>query len=282
MTSGICLECHCLVDAKNQSRTTAELGKPLYCAACDEFALAHVMNGRASDMLALLQNKGFNDQVNKVVRMLIARLRKSFGSLVALRRAGCFVEGNHDPATILRAMYDASLQVEYILHNSSKATALAQDFIDFQEIERHENIKALDRYQNEFVRKIASNPLRAINEAAFQAKFKKIESKFRNKKGTKYRDKWHGKNLRDLCKTKTREEEFDFMIVNLHGATHSSPQTLFSGSAVAPSIILLLAGKLVLRAIAAALDYNKVQVNAELAAEIEVVRHNLIKAFGER
>jgi hypothetical protein len=277
--SDTCLACHCLVNAQNQSKTTAALGKPCYCSECDDLALAHIMLERFTFAMSFLKNSNPRGRVNVIAAKLLKRLGMSMNSLLALRRSGCFVEHNHDPATILRAMYDATFQLEYLLHDPTKSAQLAADFFDFQEIERHKKIVSLQRYKNDFVQRLNRSLLRTQNEAAINAAFSKVERRFRKGKG--YRDTWHGKNLRQLCWTKDREEEYDFMIVLLHGATHSSPQTLYSGAAISPSIILLMASNLMMRAIAAALDYNGIQVDVELKGEIEQARENFVTGFHE-
>ena len=193
-------------------------------------------------------------------------------------KGGLFTAHHHDPSTILRSVYDASLQAEYIVHDAAKATDLAQNYLDFQEIERYRLIKALGKYKDEFSGKMVEGEERAANELKIRERFEKVEAKFRKAHGAGYMTSWHDEKLREFCKARGRKEEYDFMLVLLHGAAHSSALAMLRGYSANPSFLMLTAANLTWRAIGGMLDYHKIEMEPELAGVMENARRSLLEA----
>ncbi len=275
LAEGICLGCRRLVNVQNCSVVTANYPEFTYCNTCEDLALAHISASSMDGILARLNSEGIKDNVNLVIGRLVTRIRCSFESLRCLRNHRICEDCDLDGAAILRTMYDASLQVEY-LAEPENANARAQEYTDFREIERDRQIRSLKKYEgNPYVDTIMNSPLRTECEPAIRAIFDKVERPFRvNNKPGKHRERWHVKNLRSFCMGKGREEEYDFIVSLLNGVTHSSPLALSSPPMSQP-FLLLVAGNLVFRALGAALTYNKLILDPATENLIEGTRKNI-------
>lgn len=276
--SVVCEGCGKLVTDENVSRTTLKHPEFVFCALCDDLAPTFLIRRHFPSILGKLRESRRVDNVNSALGLLTHRLIQSMDCILLLRKSFGAAKASVDVETILRSMYDASLQAEYIASNRGSAPVKAQDYMDFTYVERHEAVKCLDRYHNAFASSVANSPRRSAGEPVLNKEFARVESRFRSAKG-KLRDKWHDQSLRSFSKNQKREEEYDFIIKSLHGSTHSSFAALKSGGKVAVALQPLLAANLCLRALAVAMEYNGIPFGDLVAALVELARANLITSF---
>lgn len=147
-----------------------------------------------------------------------------------------------DGLTLLRAMYDAHLQVLYILQDSAQADERAQLFLDFRWIEQRAMQKIIAGNSTRLAKKLMQSPKRLEGEAEREANYQKLRPKFLTRDGKKDRGDWYPGTLRDLARAVGLESEYEILQKDLSGSVHSTPTALLAGPSFSESEHLLLLG----------------------------------------
>ena len=178
-------------------------------------------------LFCAINGKVKHDTTARALNLLAMRITNSTSSLWVLR---CCAEEffSMDGASILRCIYDATLQALYILQ---KPHERANDFFDYEWVEKTKGIDWIDSSDTNIASKVRNSPLRPEGEKLCKKEFAHVENNFKGKKG-KLRDRWYAGSLRDLAKDLGFESEYEYIHKQLNGAIHSSPLSLKSGPLV--------------------------------------------------
>lgn len=168
------------------------------------------------------------------------RISSGLESLRALHRHAQH-DFRADGMTILRAMYDAQLQVLYILADPADADERAQLFLDFRWIEQRRMQELLEGNPTQLAQTLLKSPRRAEGEAAREENFQRLRPNYLTRKG-KLRADWYPGTLRELAKTVGLESEYEILQRTLSGAVHSTPTALLAGLTFSDPEHLLLIG----------------------------------------
>ncbi len=188
----------------------------------------NAMSRLAAKIYEALNARGKKDIVAKAISMLQDRMLQSTTTLWLL----C-CEARHpwdaDGALILRAIYDASLQLLYILNKPELREQRANQYLDFAWIEKDWTRKWGDKHSNPLAKKVRESPMRTVGEPVLDKNLKRIRSQYLTRAGKEWRQTWYKGSLRNLAEELGLEEEYDLLQKQLSGAVHSSPRTLLQG-----------------------------------------------------
>lgn len=131
-----------------------------------------------------------------------------------------------DLATLLRASHESLLQAEYMCspNDASARESLANLYLDYYWVEHHKLLQGVVR--EEYTNAISANMRRSANRAPTEAEIAKqlaaLGGKYELKPG-KYRDTWHGTDMRSMARVVGKSEEYEFFLRQYHSAVHTGP-----------------------------------------------------------
>jgi Family of unknown function (DUF5677) len=151
---------------------------------------------------------------------LASRIENTWRTIFALCRHGGDHRWEIDAATLLRASFEAYLQIAYILSNRDDAERRAQDYLDFAHIDRWRGHKLLQKMNNQTAQLIIE--IGGVEgEERLERNYDNHKSTFLNK-NCKIRDKWYPGSLYDLSEEVDCKDEYRFFVSHYNGAVHSS------------------------------------------------------------
>lgn len=203
------------------------------------------------------------------------RISGALDSLTALYR---FAKNDWraDGMTLLRAMYDAHLQVLYILADSTKADERAQLFLDYRWIEQRRMQNLLERNSTLLAQTLLRSPRRAEGEAEREENFQRLRPKYLTKDGKRLRRDWYEGNLYDLAREIGLEPECEILQRDLSGAVHSTPTALLAGASFSePEHLLLVGWKLMFRVLGRIAQHHGVHLEPEHEEIVRDAMRNL-------
>ena len=165
-----------------------------------------------------------------------------------------------DAGTLLRAMYDAYLQAEYLLSDPSKAAERAIDYLDFEHVERYKQVEKLMSHDNEFSNKMKHSPKRPEGEKRVNREYDRVKLRYLKSKKGDVRDRWYPNNLRQIAGSQGKVE-YDTIVTALQGCVHSSAMTVQDGPPISPEYITAWASSIAARVAKLNVDYNKIKLN---------------------
>jgi hypothetical protein len=174
------------------------------------------------------QSKPFADR-DIVAHALLCFLTKAFNTTRSIDclAVTCPQTAENDINTLLRSVYDAYLQAAYLAHDSGMAVSRAQDFRDFDHVERRKLWNHIFKHQTSLSRFIAAAPQRPQAEAAMNANFDRVKSRFNNGK----QSHWYPGSLETIATKVGKGGEYANLLVHLHGSVHSSFRVMTRGPA---------------------------------------------------
>lgn len=171
-----------------------------------------------SDILSRYGQLTLPFATREALRRMFHRIAQLFASAVSLMTHGCVYAG----PMIVRAMWEASLQMEYLLRDPDTRGQL---YLDFEHITRYKQSKTVvDNPIGPIGRKLASSPKRAEGERRNQAEYDRVKRKFLRprKSGSKEKvaDNWYIVGIRDLAKQLGREGEYNLVYAQCAAWAH--------------------------------------------------------------
>jgi hypothetical protein len=202
-----------------------------------------------------------SDPVSRALLYFLSRACNTWLSICTLRKHSpnqrVFIV---DAGTLLRAMYDAYLQAEYLLGDLSKAAARANDYFDFQHVEQYKQAEKLMRHDNEFSRKMKRSPERPEGEKRVKQEYERVKHRYLWSKKGDVRDHWYPNNLRQITGSQGKVE-YDTIVTSLQGCVHSSAMAVEKGPPISPEYITAWASTIAARVAKLNVDYNKIKLN---------------------
>lgn len=219
----------------------------------------------ANTLMGLLRRHGRRGEVTHTVGHLLNRITRSVESLTLLFRRSAS-DAELDGASILRTVYDAHLQVLYIL---SDPEPLAKLYADFFNVEWHKFREMIDRRPEGLFKLVAQSPNRAKTEPANDANFRRVEGAYRRPNGS-YRQNWYRGTPRDMARRVGYEGEFLVLSRLLNPIVHSSAFGLFSPTQMNGDGMVSLAWDLLFRCMGRTLEYEGItsRLDPHIAASV--------------
>jgi Family of unknown function (DUF5677) len=159
-----------------------------------------------------------------------------------------------DAGTLLRAMYDAYFQAEYLVSQSDERSQRAQDYFDFAHVERYKFVTKILSANNFFANRLKASPKRQEGEQENKRRFEGVKSRFVTKKnGSATRNHWYPGTLAEIAKS----DEYDTLFTSFNGCVHSSASALASGPFVTAENVLIFASTTAAKVARLSVSYNK-------------------------
>lgn len=185
-----------------------------------------------------------------------------------------------DVGTLLRAMYDAYLQAAWICRDPSTSNSLAQDYIDFEHVERFNLMRAVLRHETPLTRRIRASPGRDHGEPQLNEKYDQVKGRYlkqnKNKGGNanhrpSVRNIWYRGTLADVASKLGSMGEYDFLVRHLHGCVHSSSLAVQKGPLVPAEHQLHWASKIFARVAVLSVKHNQIVLDETIVQVLDVL-----------
>jgi len=188
-----------------------------------------------------------------------------------------------DAGTLLRAMFDANVQAEFIFFDPAKRIERAGQYLDFEHVERFEMLQKILRHDNPLSKSLKSSPKRQDGEKRVQESYDNVKDQFlldqKKSNGNaqhapRTRNKWYEGGLPQLAGATGNAAEYDSFVASFSGCVHSSAYAVRYGPMYPEDHILHLASKFAARVAKINVDYNRLEIG-----EDRMVLEELCKRF---
>jgi len=212
-----------------------------------------------------------NDPVARALLFFLVREANTWRSIRTLRNNTPDGEGfTVDAGTLLRAMFDAYLQAAYIVHDPKDANQRAQDYIDFEHVERFKLVNSVMKHDTPLSRHLKASPKRQEGEKRMQQEYDRVKSRYflerrladgTVKCGPGTRNTWYAQNLFDLAVILGKEDEYDSLLKMFHGCVHSSPFAVGLGPMVSADHVVDWASTIAARVTKLNVEHHKITLD---------------------
>lgn len=199
---------------------------------------------------------GRKDEVARALFYFLVRVANTWRSIRTLRQHTQDDGFMIDAGTLLRAMLDAWLQTEYLLHDPDKKVDRAKEYLDFEHVERYRISRKVLRHDNPFADRLKSSPKRPEGEKRLVEQYDRVKGKYLVKARQtatpssaepRTRDKWYSGDLSAVSRSLGKEVEYDAFVATFNGCVHSSAFAVQAGPMVSPEHVLTIASKIAAR-----------------------------------
>jgi hypothetical protein len=217
------------------------------------------------------------DKVTRSLFCFLVRVANTWNSLQLLHRGApedfqsVFMV---DAGVLLRCMFDAYLQADYIVRDPAKRAERATLYLDFQHVEQYKAEEKLFRHKNPLTDILGSSPRRTGGQARTRAEFERVKCAFlRKDKGSarslkkvpETRDQWYEGNLGQLAEAAGRKDEYDTFVYPFSGCVHSSSYAVSKGPPVTAEYLMQFASTLAARVVNINVQYNQLALGDDQA-----------------
>jgi hypothetical protein len=216
-----CVECEKRVVVRSSFRLQP-LDDPPARATPTDADLFEFQARAGNAILARLNAVQRTGDVDTVANAIYSRIVDSGSTLMMLQVNELRHDWKYDAASILRTIYDASLQALYILNDPTRKDELARRYIDFGIIEKVRLMSLFDKQANGFAKRMAQSPRRTSAEPAILAEHGQVMQKYGYDKLKEPPKNWFKGSLRDVAKAVGYEAEYELLQKQLSGVVHSS------------------------------------------------------------
>ena len=174
-----------------------------------------------------------------------------------------------DAGVLLRAMFDACFQAEYIMHDTDSMVARASDYLEYEHIERYRISKKVLSHDNQLANRLKSSAKRPEGEKKVLKEYDRVKHRYplgkRGRGGTVKRDPrirptWYAGDLLTIARSLGKEAEYDTFVTVFNGCVHSSALAVRRGPVVSPQHVLTLGSKLAARVARLNAQHNRIDL----------------------
>lgn len=197
-----------------------------------------------------------------------------------------------DGVIILRTLYDATMQLLWLLADPDDRPNRAKMYHDFLEIETHRMFHRVVSSGTEMGAAIAKSPRLPAGEKQRQERLRTVGETYLSNKGRKlfnergdsylteptaeYRKHWYPfSNLAKLAAKLRYDSEYRLFQQDLSASVHASPWSLINGPTIKPEFVLTWALTLGLRAAGAVAETYSIPLNKDQAEMIDHAKRNM-------
>lgn len=227
------------------------------------------------------------DNVSRTLLLFLVRVANTWRSIRTLRantddQAGFMV----DAGVLLRAMFDAYLQAEYVVQDAAHQQDRATAYLDFEHIERYKTARRATSHDHPLSERLKSSPNRPEGEKRLLAEYERVKGRYlveerkrdgAVKRGPATRNKWYPGDLAAIARDLGKEAEYDFFVATFHGCVHSSAFAVHRGPPLSGRYVLHLASTIAARVARLNVSHN----HLDLGDSHERLLETLCKDYGE-
>jgi hypothetical protein len=201
------------------------------------------------------------DRVSRALLLFLVRVANTWRSIRTLRRYTPDPQGFMvDAGTLLRAMFDARFQAEFIFSDPTKREERSGLYLDFEHVERYQMKGKVLRHDNQLTDRLRSSPKRTPEaEKRLQDEYDRVKDRYLTPGNDRKPEKWYKSNLRELAKGK--EAEYDTFVATYQGCVHSSALAISRGPLVKPEHVLFMASFILARVTKLNIEYNRLPMD---------------------
>ncbi len=175
-----------------------------------------------------------------------------------------------DAGSLLRVMFDAYLQAEYVVGNEREASERAKDYLEFEHVEKYKRVQAVTEFDNSFTRKLKASPHRPSGEKRLQEEYDRVKSRYftekrlkngKVKRGPGLRPHWYRGSLANVAKSLGKSDEYRILLSTFHGCVHSNPFAIRFGPPISRDVVLHWASRIALRVARLSVAHNDIQLS---------------------
>lgn len=187
--------------------------------------------------------RGDEDKVAHALLAFLVRVANTWRSIRTLREHTEDSEGFMvDAGTLLRALYDAYLQAEYLVSDPKQSLVRASDYFDFEHVERYKSMTKMLNAGNWIANRLKWSPKRREGEKENEQKYNEVKDRFlRKPTGSSTRNQWYPGDLRKIADVTGKSDEYDTLLATFNGCVHSSASALHNGPPVKANHVLTAA-----------------------------------------
>ncbi len=230
--------------------------------ALNEMQLMAWLSTTGNEILKKINETKKNGDTSSACDALYHRIVLSGNTLMLLREQGTQYDWTYDGSSIIRIVYEASLQILYILNDESSGEEIARRYLDFAIIERVKMIRLFDKRATDFSSRLSQSSKRAEVENVIYQEFRRVCKKY-NYDSRKPPQYWHQGTTRNLAIEVGVEGEFELLQKQLSSIIHCS----FTGIREMPRYdgnhLLMLYWKFAFRALGKIAEHVDVQLTNE-------------------
>lgn len=181
-----------------------------------------------------------DDTPTRAIRLIHDRVGGTVDTLMILARHARhrFVT---DAVSMLRMLFDAMWQAEYLMHDPSQCEARASLFLDWKWVERYQSMERVDTCDLAIARHLRTSPKRRAAEPEIRRRFETVKHRYLTPKG-RIRAHWYEPpNLSKLTREIERQNEYQWFQPLLSGAVHSAVWTLDDGPMLTEATTIYIA-----------------------------------------
>ena len=168
-------------------------------------------------------------------------------------------------------MFEAYLQAGYIAADESEAAKRAQDYFDFEHVDRFRWQSKVLKYDNRLTRRVRSSQTFAEVKDAVEKEYERVKGEFPKKKhqgiteaqdAQRVREHWYSGSLFDIAHSLGKSDEYDILLTAFHGCVHSSASALKPGWLPIPSAknVIMWATTIAARTVRLNVDHNAIKL----------------------
>lgn len=184
-----------------------------------------------------------------------------------------------DAGTLVRAMFEAYVQAAFIVHDSEKRQERAEDYLEFEHVERPKVLDRLLKHDTDISRYLKASPLRCKGDARIKAEYERVKPRYWDDRRRRTRNKWYKGTLRDLAKCAGIESEYDLLVSPFHPYVHSSAYGMRYGPPFEPQYVLVLASSIAGKGAKVNLEYHQIELEVRLQAVIDGLAGGSLDTF---
>ena len=190
-----------------------------------------------------------------------------------------------DAGALVRVMFDAYLQAEYIVSDKTKALVRAQDYLDFEHVERYKQAQKVISGNSPFAKKLTASPERPGAEIRLQQAFDRVSPRYAaaggQKKGAQHakvrvRTNWFPGTLADVAQSVGQSEEYAIVLSVFQGCVHSTALSVSQGPPISRRTILTWASKIAAQVAWLNVEHNHIQLNDFQSKMMGTLRRSLL------
>lgn len=225
------------------------------------------------DIITQSHALGDSDKVSNALLFLLVRVANTWRSIRTLQKHTKDSEGFMvDAGSLLRAMYDAYLQAEYMVADSSSSLERAQDYFDFEHVERYKAMRKMLNANNWIANRLKNSPKRYEGESENERRYNEVKDRFRSKPtGSSTRNQWYPGNLRKIAEESGKADEYDTFLAAFNGCVHSSASALTTGPPTNAEHVLITASTIVAKVARLNVVQNELKLSSDYWRLLEVL-----------
>ena len=210
------------------------------------------------------------DEVSRAILCFLVRAANTWCSIRTLRQHSpdekLFMV---DAGVLLRAMFDACFQAEYLVHDADSANARANDYLEYEHVERYKISRKVLSHDTQLADRLKSSAKRPEGEKRVLEEYDRVKDRYlvekrksdgTVKRGPKTRSTWYSGDLSAIAQSLGKRAEYDTFVAVFNGCVHSSAFAVHAGPMVSPQHVLTLASKIAARVARLNAQHNRIDL----------------------